>query len=54
LFPITRALKEAGNEVIGILGAAKKEQLIMLNEFRPFLDRLYITTDDGSLGSKER
>jgi len=53
LFPITRALKEAGNEVIGILGAAKKEQLIMLNEFRPFLDRLYITTDDGSLGSKE-
>jgi len=52
LFPITRALKEAGNVVIGILGAAKKEQLIMLNEFRPFLDRLYITTDDGSMGAK--
>ena len=52
LFPIARALKEAGNRVVGILGAAKKELLIMKDEFLPYLDELYITTDDGSEGIK--
>lgn len=52
LFPIAKALKEAGNRVIGILGAAKKELLIMKDEFLPHLDELYITTDDGSEGIK--
>ncbi len=52
LFPVARALKAAGNEVIGILGAANKDHLIMVDEFRPFLDRLYLSTDDGSAGVK--
>jgi ferredoxin--NADP+ reductase len=42
----------AGNEVIGILGAANKDHLIMVDEFKPFLDRLYLSTDDGSAGVK--
>ena len=52
LFPVARALKSAGNEVIGILGAANKDHLIMVDEFKPFLDRLYLSTDDGSAGVK--
>jgi ferredoxin--NADP+ reductase len=52
LFPVTRALKEAGNRVLGILGAANSDSIIMLDEFEPYLDRLFITTDDGSRGIK--
>lgn len=52
LFPIARALKEAGNRVITILGASTRENLIMQEEFKPYLDRLLLTTDDGSVGIK--
>lgn len=52
LYPITKALKEVGNKVIGILGARTKELLIMEKEFKEVTDELYITTDDGSYGKK--
>jgi ferredoxin--NADP+ reductase len=46
--PITRALKEAGNKVIAILGARTKELIIMEEEMQEASTELNITTDDGS------
>lgn len=50
LYPITRGYKEAGNEVIGIIGARTKDLLILEDEMREVTDDLRITTDDGSYG----
>jgi len=52
LLPITKALKEAGNKVISILGARTKELLILEDEFAKTSDELIVTTDDGSYGRK--
>jgi ferredoxin--NADP+ reductase len=52
LYPIVRALKEAGNYVISILGAKNKALLLLEEEIESFSDELYITTDDGSKGHK--
>ena len=52
LYPIAKALKEAGNKVIGILGARTKDLLILEKEFKEITDELYITTDDGSYGRR--
>ncbi|MCS7258278.1 MAG: sulfide/dihydroorotate dehydrogenase-like FAD/NAD-binding protein, partial [candidate division WOR-3 bacterium] len=52
VYPIARALKELGNKVISIVGARTKELLIMIEEMRAVSDELYITTDDGSYGTK--
>ncbi len=49
-YPIARALKEAGNEVISIIGARNKELLILETEMKAVSDRLLIATDDGSYG----
>ncbi|HEC87871.1 MAG TPA: sulfide/dihydroorotate dehydrogenase-like FAD/NAD-binding protein [Thermoplasmata archaeon] len=48
VYPQAKAFKEAGNEVISIIGARTKEILILEEEMRNVSDRLYITTDDGS------
>ncbi len=45
-----KALGEAGNEIISIIGARKKELLILEEELQDISDELYITTDDGSKG----
>ncbi|MDI6640403.1 MAG: sulfide/dihydroorotate dehydrogenase-like FAD/NAD-binding protein, partial [Methanocellales archaeon] len=45
-----RALREAGNEVISIIGARTKELLILEEELQEISDEFYITTDDGSKG----
>ncbi len=50
LYHVTKALKEAGNHIIGIIGARDKEMLILANEMRAMCDELVITTDDGSTG----
>lgn len=50
LRPIARALKEAGNTVLSIIGARRKSLLILEDEMRAASDELYITTDDGSYG----
>jgi ferredoxin--NADP+ reductase len=48
--PIARALKESGNEVTVILGGRSKEFVIMEEYFRGVVDRVLVTTDDGSYG----
>jgi len=50
LYPIVRALKEAENYVISILGARTKRLLMLEDEIKDYSDELYIATDDGSLG----
>jgi ferredoxin--NADP+ reductase len=52
LFPILRALKEAGNRVITILGGRTSDLVIMKDECGKYSDELIITTDDGSEGVK--
>jgi len=48
VYPITRALKEAGNEVIAIIGARTRDLIIMENDMRKASSKLFVTTDDGS------
>ena len=52
VYPIARGLKEAGNEVISIIGARSKDILIYEDEMAAVNDELIITTDDGSKGIK--
>lgn len=52
LYPITRALKDAGNYVISIIGARTKDLLIFEDEMKRVSDELYVTTDDGTYGEK--
>ncbi|MEA3369641.1 MAG: sulfide/dihydroorotate dehydrogenase-like FAD/NAD-binding protein [Candidatus Ratteibacteria bacterium] len=52
LLPITRALKEAGNEIMAILGVRSKEMFFFEDEFKTISRKIYFTTDDGSLGRK--
>lgn len=52
VYPIARALKEAGNKVISVLGAKNKDLLILEDKLRVVSDEVVITTDDGSYGMK--
>ncbi len=52
LFPITRALKQAGNKVISIIGARSKDLLFWEGRMAEFSDKLIVCTDDGSAGRK--
>ncbi len=52
LYPIARALKEAGNTVFSIVGARSHDLVILEPEMKAISDTLYVTTDDGSYGRK--
>ena len=52
LLPIVEALKEAGNRVITVLAARKKELIILEEQMRGHSDEVIIMTDDGSYGKK--
>lgn len=52
LYPIAQGMKEAGNRIIAILGARKKELLILEDFIRKIADEIIICTDDGSYGRK--
>ncbi|MGB9914796.1 MAG: sulfide/dihydroorotate dehydrogenase-like FAD/NAD-binding protein [Candidatus Bathyarchaeales archaeon] len=47
-----KAMKEAGNHVTTVLGCRSKEFLFMEDEARALSDKLYIASDDGSIGYK--
>jgi ferredoxin--NADP+ reductase len=51
-YPTAKALHEAGNRVICIIGARTKDLVIFEDEMRVFSDPLIVTTDDGSYGMK--
>ncbi len=50
--PIARALKQAGNKIISILGARSQDLLFWEDVLGSVSDRLIVTTDDGSYGRK--
>jgi ferredoxin--NADP+ reductase len=52
IYPITRALKEAGNHVISIIGARNKSLLFWEDKMRAVSDELIVCTDDGSYSRK--
>jgi len=52
IMPIARALKEAGNRVITIMGARSQDLLFWEKEVARYSDELIVTTDDGSYGRK--
>ncbi len=52
LYPIAKALNEAGNRVTTILGARTEELLILRKEMEAVSEKLFVATDDGSVGHK--
>ena len=52
IYPITQALKAAGNHIITIIGARSKNLLIMEEDMKALSDEFIVMTDDGSYGQK--
>ena len=52
VYPIARALKEAGNHVISIIGARNQSLLFWEDKMRAVSDELIVCTDDGSYKRK--
>ncbi|MFW5830151.1 MAG: NADPH-dependent glutamate synthase, partial [Planctomycetota bacterium] len=52
VYPIQRALKEAGNTVISILGARNEDLLIWRDRMSACADETHVVTDDGSAGER--
>jgi ferredoxin/flavodoxin---NADP+ reductase len=52
IFPIARALKDAGNTVLSIIGARTKDLLFWEDKMVSVSDELIVCTDDGSYGRK--
>jgi ferredoxin--NADP+ reductase len=52
LYPIARAMKEIGNQVVSIVGARNQELIVYEEEMAAVSDSLTITTDECSKGEK--
>jgi ferredoxin--NADP+ reductase len=52
LLPIVEAFKQAGNRVITVLAARKKDLIILEEQIREHSDEVIIMTDDGSYGKQ--
>ena len=52
IYPVAKALKEAGNQVTLILGSRSKGTLILEQELKGIASEFYVTTDDGSYGRR--
>ena len=52
IYPIARAMKEAGNRVIGIIEASSDFLFYMEDKLATVCDELYLATKDGSRGIK--
>lgn len=49
---IAKLLKDDGCTVSLYFGGRNQEDIVLADEFRPHIDNLIITTDDGSIGEK--
>jgi ferredoxin/flavodoxin---NADP+ reductase len=49
-FPTARAMADAGNRVIAVIGARTADMVILADEMAEFADEVIVTTDDGSGG----
>jgi len=52
VYPVARALHEAGNRLVSIIGARSKDLIILEEEMNAISDKLIVCTDDGSYGLK--
>ena len=52
LYPLAKALAEAGNEVITLIGGRSAPYVILKDELAVFSRQVLVTTEDGSLGDK--
>jgi ferredoxin--NADP+ reductase len=50
--PVARALSNAGNRTIAVLGARTGEHLILRPEFADACDEVIVATEDGSVGER--
>jgi ferredoxin--NADP+ reductase len=50
IYPVARAMKDAGNEVISIIGARTHSLVILEDHMKQASHKLWVTTDDGSYG----
>jgi ferredoxin/flavodoxin---NADP+ reductase len=50
LYPMAKALAEAGNQVTTVIGGRAKPYIILAEELAAFSAQVRITTEDGSLG----
>ena len=50
MYPLVKAMKEAGNYVITIIGARTKDLLILEDWLKEYSDEFHICTDDGTCG----
>ncbi|GAB4532731.1 MAG: sulfide/dihydroorotate dehydrogenase-like FAD/NAD-binding protein [Anaerolineae bacterium] len=53
IYPVARALKEKGNQVICLIEGRSKFLLYWLDRLEAVSDQLMVTTRDGSLGEKD-
>jgi ferredoxin/flavodoxin---NADP+ reductase len=51
-YPVAKALKEAGNRVISIMGARTKDLFILEDEMKAVSDEVFFSSDDGTKGQK--
>jgi len=51
-YPTAKALHQAGNHVISILGGRSRGLVLLEAEIRGISDETFVTTDDGSYGRK--
>lgn len=52
LYPLGKLAKKRGVEVYTVLGAKTKSEHLMVSQVRKFSKKVYITTDDGTYGTK--
>jgi len=52
LYPLARALADAGNEVCAVIGARSAEYVILVDELSAFAKEVFVATEDGSRGHK--
>jgi ferredoxin/flavodoxin---NADP+ reductase len=52
LYPLAKALADAGNQVTTIIGGRAANLIILKDELAAFSDQVLVTTEDGSMGRK--
>jgi glutamate synthase (NADPH/NADH) small chain len=52
IFPQLRRHKELGSHTISIVGFRSRDRMFWLDRFDRYSDELFVTTDDGSFGTK--
>ncbi len=52
VYPIQRALKDAGNNIVSIIGSRSQDLLFWEDRMKATSDEMFVMTDDGSRGEK--